>query len=67
MRELLTTRKSKADAASKGYADPSKVAANLMEKANKIRLAAQHSDGTVIATEIEMNEPRPKAPEIFGE
>jgi len=67
MRELLTTRKSKADAASKGYADPSKVAANLMEKANKIRLAAQHSDGTVTATEIEMNESGSKAPEIFGE
>jgi hypothetical protein len=67
MRELLTTRKSKADAASKGYADPSKVAAHLMEKAKKIRLASQHSDGSISATEIEMHESSPKAPEVFGE
>ena len=27
----------------------------------------KHSDGTVTAKEIEMNESGPKAPEIFGE
>ena len=68
MRELLTTRKSKADAASKGYADPSKVAANLMEKAKKIRMASQDSDGNITATEIEMdNDSKTIAPEVFGE
>jgi len=68
MRELLTTRKSKADAASKGYADPSRVAANLMEKANKIRMASQDSEGNITATEIDMGEePNTNAPEIYGE
>lgn len=68
MRELLTTRKSKADAEAKGYADPSKVASNLMEKASRIRTALQTSDGTTQVTEVEIKQQTaPNVPKVFGE
>lgn len=56
MRELLATRRSKAEAESKGYADPSKIAADLMQRAAKLRSAVKRPDGTTEAIEIEMND-----------
>lgn len=54
MRELLATRRSKAEAEAKGYADPSKIAADLMRRAAKLRSAVQRPDGTTEAIEIDM-------------
>ena len=56
MRELLATRRSKAEAEAKGYADPSKIASDLMQRAAKLRSAVQRPDGTTEAIEIDMNE-----------
>lgn len=58
MRELLATRRSKAEAESKGYADPSKVAADLMQRAARLRTAVKYPDGTTEAMEIDMNDER---------
>lgn len=56
MRELLATRRSKAEAEAKGYADPSKIAADLIQRAAKLRTAVRRPDGTTEAMEIDMND-----------
>ena len=56
MRELLATRRSKAEAEAKGYADPSRIASDLMQRAAKLRSAVQRPDGTTEAIEIDMGD-----------
>ena len=60
MRELLTTRRSKAEAAAKGYADPSRVAASLMSRAKRVKEAKIAADGSSSITEVEFDGPEPK-------
>lgn len=73
LKELLATRKAKSEAEAKGYADPSRVAANMMARAKKMRTITQDVAGNTEAMEIELEDPKhddstpPEIPKVPGE